>query len=199
MCDDGRILFAALGNPGKRYEKTRHNIGFIFADSVTSFFSLNPFCYCEKMRGFISAGKIFEKEVVFIKPDTYMNLSGKAVEPAIKAFNIDINNVFVVHDEIDINFGTQKIKFGGGDAGHRGVRSVSGELGTTQFWRIRLGVGGGESLVETSDFVLNKFLDEEIGFVENRWCSLWNDLIKTLLCEGTEKTMSIYNKRRLEE
>jgi peptidyl-tRNA hydrolase, PTH1 family len=196
MKDEGRILFASLGNPGKRYEKTRHNIGFVFADFIVSRFELPTFSYCKKMRAFISAGRICEKEVVLIKPDTYMNLSGKAVVPAMGAFDITVENIFVVHDEIDIEFGNQKIKMGGGDAGHRGVRSIVGEIGTPDFKRIRLGVGRSEKVADTSNYVLDKFLDEEWSFVENAWCSEWSDLITTLLCEGVEKAMSIYNKRR---
>ncbi len=196
MNDDSGILIAALGNPGKRYENTRHNIGFIFADKVSSHFEFPPFQYCKNFKAFISAGNIEGKTVVFIKPDTYMNLSGKAVFPAAKAFNISYQTLFVVHDDLDIEFGSQKIKLGGGDAGHKGIRSIISELETNQFYRIRLGIGKSLPTVRASDYVLDKFLDGELSFIQNDWSSVWNCMIKTLLSEGPEKAMNNYNARR---
>ncbi len=196
MNDHGRILFAFLGNPGSRYENTRHNIGFMFADAVISNYGLNSFNYCKKFKAFISADHLLGTDVIFLKPDTYMNLSGQAITPATKAFSVTTENLFVVHDDMDIKFGDQKIKYGGGDAGHRGIRSVVFELGSQDFFRIRLGIGKSGSGKEARSHVLDKFLDEEISFIQNDWCSKWNNLIKILLSDGLEKAMSIYNKRR---
>lgn len=126
-----------------------------------------------------------------------MNLSGKAIVPAIKAFNVILpENLFVIHDDLDIDFGNQKIKFGGRDGGHKGVRSIMTETETSEFYRIKLGIGKPEQNIKPESYVLDKFLDEERAFVDNVWCSEWNDLVETLLCDGVEKTMNKYNKRR---
>ncbi|HDT11216.1 MAG TPA: peptidyl-tRNA hydrolase, partial [bacterium] len=126
--------------------------------------------------------------------------SGKAVAPAIRAFNIVLSeNLFVIHDDMDIDFGNQKIKSGGRDAGHKGIRSIIAETGTSEFYRIKLGIGKPGQNCKPENYVLDKFLDEERTFIDNVWCSQWNNLVEKLLCDGIEKTMSIYNKRRQKE
>jgi peptidyl-tRNA hydrolase, PTH1 family len=196
MNDVRGILIAALGNPGKRYENTRHNIGFMFADKASAHFGFPPFQYCKFFKAFVSAGTVEKRPLIFIKPDTYMNLSGKAVLPATEAFKVSDSDLYVVHDDLDIKFGNQKIKLGGRDAGHKGIRSIISELQTDQFYRIRLGIGKSLSDVSTSDYVLDKFLDDELSFIQNDWSSIWNCMIKTLLSEGPEKAMNDYNARR---
>jgi len=137
----GIVLVAALGNPENKYLKTRHNAGFLFADSIAQQFNFSPFSYCVKMEGHISVGNISGKTVILLKPSTYMNRSGISVLKAMNAFNVSHEKLIVIHDDTDINFGSHRIKKGGGDGGHRGIRSISGEIGTPGFARIRIGIG----------------------------------------------------------
>ncbi|MGI6393197.1 MAG: aminoacyl-tRNA hydrolase [bacterium] len=175
------VIVAALGNPDKKYIKTRHNAGFIFADKVASFFKFPPFLYCEKIDGGISVGEISGKTVILLKPATYMNRSGLSVVKAFAAFRAEHKSLIVVHDDSDINFGKYKVKTGGGDGGHRGVRSIAAEIGTVEFARIRIGVGPAPSNLSLSDFVLANFFDEELQVINDSLSLEWNDvLIKTV-------------------
>jgi peptidyl-tRNA hydrolase, PTH1 family len=130
-------LVAGLGNPGREYSATRHNAGFWFADALASRLGT----------AFRSEGK-FQAHVAkaagdlrLLKPSTYMNLSGRAVGAAARFFGITPDEILVVHDELDLLPGEAKMKFGGGIAGHNGLRDIAGQLGTPEFWRLRIGIG----------------------------------------------------------
>jgi len=188
------ILFGTLGNPGLKYSSTRHNIGFIFAGKVTSSYAFSDFTYCSKIKGYISSGNISGKNIVFVKPDTYMNLSGESINAAVKAFRIDTGNIFIVHDDVDIQFGREKIKKGGGDAGHKGVRSITAELGTENFNRIRLGVGRSENM-PLEKHVLSNFIDEELKYIDNEWSAKWNNIVEVILEKGVSEAMNTFNRK----
>ena len=190
------VLFAALGNPGNRYTKTRHNIGFIFADHIAISAGLNGFQYCEKMRSYVSVTEKFGKRVIIIKPNTYMNLSGKAVSPAVKAFSVSSNNIFVIHDDIHLDFGIHRLKSGGGgDGGHNGIISIEEELGHNSFNRIKLGIGKPEDREMLKDYVLTNFLDDELSFMDNFWALSWEQMFKTVLEKGLSHAMNDFNRR----
>lgn len=190
------VLFAALGNPGNRYAKTRHNIGFIFADSIVEAYDFNQFQYCERMRTYISVTRKFGKDLIIIKPNTYMNLSGKAVLPAVEAFSVKDDNIFVVHDDIHLGFGIQRLKSGGsGDGGHNGVSSIVEELGHNNFNRIKLGVGKPENPNDLKDYVLTNFLDDELSFVDNSWALSWKQMFKVIVENGLLQAMNTFNGR----
>lgn len=192
------VLFATLGNPGNRYGKTRHNIGFLFADCIVDAYNLNQFQYCEKMRAYISATQKFGKNLILLKPNTYMNLSGKAVLPAVKAFSVKADNVFVVHDDIHLGFGVQRLKSGGGgDGGHNGVSSIVEEFGHRNFNRIKLGVGKPENPDDIKDYVLTNFLDDELSFVDNSWALSWKQMFKVVVEDGLLQAMNTFNGRLL--
>lgn len=190
------VLFASLGNPGDRYKNTRHNIGFIFADHIVEFFQLNDFHYCEKMRAYISVTEKFGKNVVVLKPNTYMNLSGKAVNPAVEAFSVKNENIFIIHDDIHIDFGTHRLKRGGGgDGGHNGIISIEEDLGHNMFSRIKLGIGKPEDREMLKDYVLTNFLDDELSFVDNSWALSWEQIFESILKNGLTHAMNTFNRR----
>jgi len=178
------LLLAGLGNPGFRYEKTRHNIGFRFLDTNQQAFSFPPFTYERKFLGFLSRRDEGTRTLLLLKPDTYMNLSGRSIRAATEYLRIGPEEVVVIHDDIDIPFGTVKIKSGGGDAGHKGVASAIASLGTSSFWRIRLGIGRPPEGVCSKDYVLSPFTGAEEKIITNHWEPLWRDIFHVLVQEG---------------
>ncbi len=154
-----QTLLAALGNPGKRYALTRHNAGWLFADAVLN--ELN--CRCsEKFKGiFCNCGDFF-----ILKPLTFMNESGKSVCSALNNLQLPPKALLLVHDELDLPLGKARLRFGGSSAGHRGVESVIRELGTKEFWRLKIGIGRPESKEEVVNYVLSPFEKSELEILQ---------------------------------
>ncbi|MGI6394010.1 MAG: aminoacyl-tRNA hydrolase [bacterium] len=153
------MLVVFLGNPGTKYEKTRHNVAFLFANQLSF---LNNSLWSKKFHGEHTTAEINKINHHFLKPMTFMNLSGKSVVSAMNFFKIGIENVIVVHDDIESSFETVSIKKGGGLAGHNGLRSIAELSGSKDFLRLRIGIGKPQK-GDVSSFVLNKFSsDEEI-------------------------------------
>lgn len=130
-------LVVGLGNPGREHEATRHNAGFWFADALAARLSC-AFVTEGKFHGQVARGP---GDLRLLKPGTYMNLSGRSVAALARFFGIDAAEILVIHDELDLRPGEIKMKFGGGSAGHNGLRDIDGQLGTAEFWRLRLGIG----------------------------------------------------------
>jgi PTH1 family peptidyl-tRNA hydrolase len=178
------ILIAGLGNPGKEYEKTRHNAGFMlvdyFRDANREIFSSWEFS--KKLNGDISTGKMNGKKIILLKPQTFMNLSGKVVSAAIKYYKIPIrgetsNGLIVVHDEIDLPLGSFRFSVGSSAAGHKGVQNIIDALGTKNFTRLRIGIDNrGQQPIETEKYVLGKFEDEELASLEKTFYDSANEL-----------------------
>lgn len=189
------VLVAALGNPGNKYLKTRHNAGFLFADKIAEQFNFSPFSYCVKMEGHISVGNISGKTVILLKPSTFMNRSGISVLKAANAFNVQLENLIAVHDDTDINFGSHRIKKGGGDGGHRGIRSIAGETGNPDFTRIRIGIGAPLKNLPLEKYVLSDFLDDELNLINNSISSKWGEILLKVITEGVEEAMNTFNRR----
>lgn len=133
-------LIVGLGNPGKKFIKTRHNIGFRIIDALMK--------------------KISDKDIIFLKPETFMNNSGNAVQTALAYYKISVENLCVIHDDIDLPFGTVKISKDSSSAGHKGVQSIIDELKTKKFTRIRIGIKP-IHIVDTTEFVLKNFTKKE--------------------------------------
>ncbi len=150
-------LIVGLGNPGKKYEKNRHNVGFMVADRVRADAGLPD--YKEKFSGVFTRGRVATDDAMVLKPMTFMNLSGDSVQPAAAFIKVDPLHVIVVHDELDLEFGDVRIKVGGGHAGHNGLRSIIGRLGTPEFLRVRVGIGRPPPGFrgEVADYVLSDF------------------------------------------
>lgn len=157
-------LIVGLGNPGPRYELTRHNLGFLVADELAARHALRPLgMRCQSV---LSAGKVAGEFVILAKPTTFMNKSGAAVAPLLSAYRLSPASLMVVHDDIDLAQGRIQEKFRGGDAGHRGLSSVIEALGTDRFCRVRVGVGRPPEGRDPTDYVLEPIEDEELAGLE---------------------------------
>ncbi len=156
-------LIVGLGNPGPKYERTRHNIGFMAADAIARRYEFRP--PREKFNGEIAEGEIGGERICVLKPMTFMNESGVSVAAAARFFKIEPSDVMVIHDELDLPAAKMRVKRGGGAAGHNGLRSIDAHLGN-DYWRIRLGIGhpGRKDLVLS--FVLQNFLPDETVWLE---------------------------------
>jgi PTH1 family peptidyl-tRNA hydrolase len=155
---DTPLLIAGLGNPGAEYARNRHNAGFMAVDTIHASHDFGP--WRSRFQGQISEGKLNKRKTFLLKPSTYMNLSGESVGPAMRFFKLPLNALVVIQDEIDLAAGKLKVKTGGGDAGHNGLRSITAALGP-DYRRVRMGVGRGAS--QTIGHVLGNFTkaDEE--------------------------------------
>jgi peptidyl-tRNA hydrolase, PTH1 family len=152
-------LIIGLGNPGPRYDRTRHNIGFLVADRLAEKQKIT--LSQSKHKALYGEGEIKDCEVMIAKPMTYMNNSGQAAKLIVSALGISPKQVLVIHDDIDIPLGKIKIKTKGGDAGQLGVRSITEKFGTDHYYRIRLGVGRPTDPEDIVDYVLTPFVEAE--------------------------------------
>lgn len=156
------ILLVGLGNPGKEYDLTRHNVGFLALDEfVSKSEDMEDWIAKKDLKCLMSSGKIGQNRVIAIKPTTFMNLSGESVQAAANFYKIHPDNIVVLHDEIDINFGQIRMRKGGSSAGHNGIKSVTKHLGEN-YGRVRIGIGPKKpAQIKSEDFVLKKFSKEE--------------------------------------
>jgi peptidyl-tRNA hydrolase, PTH1 family len=154
------LLVVGLGNPGPQYETTRHNLGFLVADILAERIGAG-FKVHKKSGAEVTTGRLGGKSVVLAKPRTYMNESGRQVGPLAKFYSVAPADVILLHDELDIDFGRIRLKFGGGIAGHNGLRSVGQSLGTNDFGRVRLGIGKPPGRQSGASFVLENFNSRE--------------------------------------
>ena len=152
------LLFVGLGNPTQESQNNRHNVGFKIIDSINKTFSLSK--QKPKFKGLLTTGNIGEKKVYAIKPLTFMNNSGICIRELIEYFKIDAENVIVFHDDLDVEFGKIKAKFGGSSAGHNGIASIDKFIGK-DYSRVRIGIGKPKGSMDVADFVLQNFDDEE--------------------------------------
>jgi len=152
------LLFVGLGNPNPNNSNNRHNVGFSVIDEINKKFKLSK--QKPKFKGLLTTGNIDEKKVYAIKPLTFMNSSGVCIKELIEYFKIDVKNVFVFHDDMDIDLGKVKVKFGGGNAGHNGIESIDKNIGKN-YSRIRIGIGRPKKNSTGADHVLENFSNEE--------------------------------------
>ena len=151
------ILFVGLGNPTAEFQNNRHNIGFKIIDAINQNFGLSK--QKPKFKGLLTMGNIGNQKVYAIKPLTFMNNSGTCIRELIEYFKIESSDIFVFHDDLDIEFGKIKAKFGGSDAGHNGIKSLDKFIGK-DYSRVRIGIGKPEK-IKVNDFVLGDFNDDE--------------------------------------
>ncbi|NOT11074.1 MAG: aminoacyl-tRNA hydrolase [Methylococcaceae bacterium] len=147
-------LIIGLGNPGKQYEKTRHNAGFLFLDVLASE-SGCKWTYDSRFQGLYAEYSAGMQKVILLKPETYMNRSGQSVGKVVRYYKLVPDEILVVHDELDFAAGVLKLKKNGGHAGHNGLRDIIAHLGTNQFYRLRVGIGRPENGRSVADFVLS--------------------------------------------
>lgn len=149
-------LIVGLGNPGSQYETTRHNVGFMVADVLAARIGAK-FSSHKKSNSDIVQARLADRSVIVAKPRTFMNLSGQPVAALARFFSVEPSNIVVVHDELDIDFGLIRLKSGGGEGGHNGLRSISQHLGTKDYLRVRVGVGRPPGRMDPASYVLKPF------------------------------------------
>ena len=189
-------LIAGLGNPGKKYERNRHNVGFRALDELVRRHGLGPLK--DKFGGLTGSGLIGRQRVAVVKPMKYMNLSGFAVSQAVQFHGVAPEELVVLHDEIDLPFGRLRLKAGGGHGGHNGLRSIVQQLGHSDFLRVRIGVGkperqgGGPGDGQVASYVLSDFpseLDREVEELIARAA----DSVEAILDRGIRPAMNEFN------
>ena len=191
------FLIVGLGNPGKKYEKTRHNLGFRIVESLRQKFkSFSDWKKEKKFQAEISQGKLDNEKIILAKPQTFMNSSGKSVKRLTDNLQLTTNNLLVIHDDIDLPLGKIRISIGRGPAGHRGVESIIRELKAKNFIRFRIGISHfaqNQKLKiknqKLDDFVLEKFNKEEEKIVKEV-IKKTIEAIEMTLKEGVQKAMS---------
>lgn len=185
------VVIAGLGNPGSKYQWTRHNAGFLFLDRIAH---LEGLSITRKQFGGVTAEwERKGKRLVLLKPQTFMNLSGRSVMPALQFYKLKPEQLIVIHDEIDLPLGTARLKQGGGHGGQNGLRSIIEQLGKADFTRLRLGVGR-PAHGDVSNYVLGNFTPAEMD-VFARVLDGALDMLETALDEGVPKAMSLFNNK----
>jgi len=190
------IIIVGLGNPGKKFEKTRHNVGFRAVDEIAVNFQFPIFNFQSIFNAQISKGEICSKKVILAKPQIFMNNSGKAVKKLNTKYKIQNTNLFVIHDDIDLPLGKIRISKGRSAAGHKGVESIIKELKTKDFVRFRIGIKPRKTdskKQKTEKFVLQKF-DREEEKILKEVIEKTVKAIETAIKEGLEKAISKYNQ-----
>ena len=167
------LLLVGLGNPTPNSQNNRHNIGFKIVDAINLKFGLSK--QKPKFKGLLTTANIGDKKIYAIKPLTFMNNSGICIRELLEYFKINAENVIVFHDDLDIEFGKIKAKFGGSSAGHNGIASIDKFIGK-EYSRVRIGIGKPESKISVSDYVLNDFDEDEQTHLE----SITNNIIESL-------------------
>src|SRR5882724_10003871 len=157
------LLIAGLGNPGSQYAKNRHNAGFIVVDELHAHYKFTP--WKAKFEGLLSEGALAGRKTYLLKPQTFMNLSGGSVGPALRFFKLPLEALVVVHDEIDLAAGKLKVKTGGGDAGQNGLRSITAVLGA-DYRRVRLRIGHPGEKARVTGHVLQNFSKDDIAWLK---------------------------------
>ncbi len=158
-------LIVGLGNPGREYETTRHNAGFWWVDELARLHKLN-FKNEAKFHGLTARGQLHGNEMLLLKPQTFMNISGRAVGALAQFYKIAPLEILVVHDELDLPPGVARLKMGGGHGGHNGLKDIIAHLGTKEFWRLRFGIGHPGGRADVSNYVLNDPRREERELID---------------------------------
>lgn len=186
-----KYLIAGLGNIGAEYANTRHNIGFNVLDALAQ---ASNAVFSSKRYGFVAEVKHKGRIYILLKPSTYMNLSGKAVAYWLNAEKIPIENLLVVVDDIALPLGTLRLRLKGNDGGHNGLKSINELLETTEYARLRFGIGNDYPKGHQVDHVLGEWTEEEEKVIPER-LQIAKDIILSVGVIGLERTMSLYNKK----
>ncbi len=183
------LLVVGLGNPGREYERHRHNVGRMVVEELAR---RHGGSFRGKFSGRLAELRVDERRLALLAPETYMNESGRSVAPAARFFKVEPEALLIVHDEVDLDAGRLQLRLGGGLAGHNGLRSVAGALGTPDFLRLRVGVGrpGRGDPRPVADYVLSDFEPEDEA---RSLVALAVDAVEALLAEGLERAQVRFN------
>jgi PTH1 family peptidyl-tRNA hydrolase len=198
-------LIVGLGNPGEKYENTRHNLGFSVIDHLLKELGTSKveWDHSSKLKSDIALFTIHDEKILLAKPQTYMNNSGTAVQLLVNFYKIELQDIWIVYDELDLPLGSIKIRFGGAAAGHHGVESIMEAIGTDQFWRFRLGIGEShdkmhaiskQEVHDAKDYVLDQFHSNEAGKAREM-IKRGADALRTAFEKGMETAMNRFNTK----
>ena len=171
-------LIVGLGNPGREYEKTRHNIGFMTIDKFAA--KLGVSIDKQKFNGLYADVVINSEKVILLKPQSFINLSGEVIRKFVDFYKINIDDILIIHDDLDLPIGAYKIKYHGSSGGHNGLKNIELHLGTKEYKRIKIGISNNK-LIDTRDYVLGKLSDDELHSfddVENTCLNILDDYFK---------------------
>ena len=186
-------LVIGLGNPGEEYKNNRHNIGFIILDKIAE--SLSVDFDNHKKKSLYARGKKDDVQYILLKPQTFMNLSGESAIYISKFFNVSVEDIFVIYDDMDLPFGTFKIKKGGSSGGHNGIKSLIAQLQSEDFFRIRIGIGRPSFGKRVNDYVLSSFSKSEREIIDNDISNKVIEAVKVALFESPIIAQNRFNKR----
>ncbi len=190
-------LIVGLGNPGRKYEKTRHNVGFMVIEALAS---AHRITFAEK-RGayFLGSGKINHENLLLAMPRTFMNQSGVAVKQLLDKTGVDSSQLMVVHDDIDLALGRIQIKAKGGHGGHNGILSILSALQTDRFYRLRVGVGRPPQGLDSAEYVLQPFKGEQEQDLLDAVIHRSTEALRCAVIEGPQKAMERYNQKEIRD
>ena len=183
-------LIVGLGNPGKEYTNTRHNIGFNFIDGYLNYKKINP-VWKKKFDGLYFMCNISGEEVFFLKPQTFMNLSGNSVKKIVDYFNIPISDILIISDDLDLNIGNFKLKMSGSSGGHNGLKDISEKLLTSDFKRLKIGISNDKNL-DTKDYVLGNLSKSDLSILNSLFDKLYF-VLDDYFVEPFQNLMNKYN------
>ena len=189
-------IIAGLGNPGKEYENTRHNIGFDVIDRLAE--EENIAVMESKHKALIGKGYVAGQKVILAKPQTFMNLSGESIREAVDYYKIDPEDIIVIYDDISLEPGQLRIRLKGSAGGHNGIKNIIAHLGTQEFPRIKVGVGNKPPRMDLADYVLGRFPREERGLMEDAFKEA-AEAVEVMIQEGAGTAMNRFNGHKEKE
>ena len=181
-------LIVGLGNPGREYDNTRHNVGFKVLDNYLKKYNIN---YSKKFDGLFVQLEINNEKVIFLKPQKYMNLSGEVVRDFVRYYKINIEDILIINDDLDISLGKYKLKASGSSGGHNGLKNIENNLGTNKYKRLKIGISNDKNR-DTKDYVLGKFNSDELS-VLNKVIDISEMIINDFLLINFDLLMTKYN------
>ena len=189
LCFNVKII-VGLGNPGKEYEKTRHNIGYRVIDILAE--KLNISVDKAKFKGVIGSKGIGNSKIILVKPTTFMNLSGDCVVELLKYYKANSKDLIVLYDDIDIDVGKIRVKPSGSPGTHNGMKDITNKIGTKEFIRVRVGTGKPKHEEDLATYVLSNFYKEEVDLVKSS-CEMASNAVLEIINSGVEKAMNMFN------
>ena len=181
-------LVVGLGNPGKEYNLTRHNVGFIILDKY-----LGDINWSSKFNGLYYEKNINNEKVIFVKPQSYMNLSGNVVQKFINFYKIDSKDLLVIHDDLDLPVGKFRIKINSSSGGHNGIKDIISCLNTNEFVRLKIGISQNRN-IDTKDYVLGHFNKDDLKLFEEK-TQVFNNIINDFISQDINYCMANYNRK----
>ena len=183
-------IIAGLGNPGKKYEHTRHNVGFDVMDVLAEKYNIRM--DEKKYKAICGKGMIGSEKVVLVKPQTFMNLSGESIAEAVNFYKVDPEHIIIVYDDISLDVGQLRIRKKGSAGGHNGIKNIIAHLGTQEFPRIKVGVGDKPKKMDLADYVLSRFSKEDSAVMEDAFREAAG-AVEMMIIQGADAAMNQFN------